>query len=450
MNNEFGIVKTFFTSIQVHLSDIWLESCINWCKSEVLNANYTIKELQSKVYEQWLITDLRDVEVPCLPPNLSSQKYFTLNGNFCLQMMQVVDISKPKLWQLQKIRNSNALTRATQQDGDTVGTGKRLLQLTLTDGVQEVEAMEYRPVPSLNLNLSPGIKVRIMGPVIVRRGRLMLEQQNVKVLGGEVEDILVSHAAENVLARFLKLPENPNPVVIEEKNLSVEEEEDKGPKNSMKVSKPPPKSVLQTVPVVCTVTDEEDIMLAKEVDLLLEAERDLSQPKENKSRTPDLFEDEFNVDDFNEIDSITTSTQVCQSQPKVQKDLAQSLMDDDNDDVFNDIDIDAHLDEFDKKSEETPLCSNVVTIVKLLEKMGNINRGTFKIKAKFKSVVEKLTIGSDEYKLVIQIEDDTGDLTVKMHSDIIADFTGYSPAAILSLKSSILDDDKSAVEKVMQ
>src|SRR5699024_843027 len=100
MSNEISSLKSFFTSIQVHLSDIWLNSCVNSCKTETLPPNYTLKELQSKVYEQWLLLDLRDVEVPVLPPNISTKQHFTLTGNFCLQMMQIMDISKPKLWQI--------------------------------------------------------------------------------------------------------------------------------------------------------------------------------------------------------------------------------------------------------------------------------------------------------------------------------------------------------------
>lgn len=44
-----------------------------------------------------------------------------------------------------------------------------------------MEAMEFKPVPCLNINLRPGSKLNITGPVMVRNGRLMLEPVNVKV-----------------------------------------------------------------------------------------------------------------------------------------------------------------------------------------------------------------------------------------------------------------------------
>lgn len=219
--SEIQQIKSFFDSHQVILSPEWLESCIEWCKTEGLGHNWTIKDLQFKVYEQWLLLDLRDVELAALPPNISDQKRYTLTGSYSLQIMQIIDISKPKMWQLQKIRNNHALTRNLESDNQEVGSGKRVLLLTLTDGVQEIEAMEYKPIKSLNINSKPGMKLRITGPISVRRGRLMLEEHHVKILGGEVEEILVTNAAENVLARALGVEENPNPFVIAENMLST-------------------------------------------------------------------------------------------------------------------------------------------------------------------------------------------------------------------------------------
>ena len=419
---ELTTIKSFFTSIQVHFSDMWLESCIHWCKTETLSPNYTPKELQSKVYEQWLLLDLRDVEVAVLPPHLSTKQHYTLTGNFCLQMMQIVDISKPKLWQLQKIRNSNALTRGTQQDSDIAGTGKRLLQMTLTDGVQEIEAMEYRPVPTLRLNLAPGTKMRVMGPVVVRRGRLMLEQQNVKVLGGEVEELLVANASENVLARALKLPLNPNPGAIEERLLAVEKEEkDEG---YLQVKNVKPQVLRQKV----AVDTMEGDLTAEEIEMLLEAEAEFDQTRRDDNKTPDLF-------DEGGFSRSRTSTQVA----------PMSL--DDDDDVFNDIDIDAHLDQVESAPVAGP---SVITIAKLIQNKNNISKGVFRIRAKFKSVEEKLTVSDGEYKLVIKVEDASGDLVVRVHSDVISEFAECTPTSIMSLKSNVLGKNKEAIEKMMQ
>lgn len=84
--------------------------------------------------------------------------------------------------------------------------------LELTDGTQTIQAMEYVPIQSLHLDLIPGTKILIKGPVECRRGMILLRPSNVELLGGEVSDLVNTYAPENVLARLIGKPENPNPV----------------------------------------------------------------------------------------------------------------------------------------------------------------------------------------------------------------------------------------------
>lgn len=89
---------------------------------------------------------------------------------------------------------------------------KRMLLLHLTDGSQKIQATEYLPISQLHLDLIPGTKILIKGPVECRRGVILLRANNVELLGGEVGDLVQSNAPENVLARIIGKPENPNPV----------------------------------------------------------------------------------------------------------------------------------------------------------------------------------------------------------------------------------------------
>lgn len=41
---------------------------------------------------------------------------------------------------------------------------------------------------------------------------LFLEPKNIKIIGGEVESLLISNAYENILLRTLNQPLNPKPV----------------------------------------------------------------------------------------------------------------------------------------------------------------------------------------------------------------------------------------------
>lgn len=214
--NEITIIKQFLDSHKIHISLEWLNDCVNWCKEEALPPNHTLKELKEKVFEQWLLLDLRDVEVSCLPPGLSDEQKFVLNGTYFVQLMEIIDISKPKYFQMQNIRNSGS----KHSENESMNS-QRVLMLTLTDGVQEVKATEFKLIPALNLNLSPGVKIKLTGPITIRRGRLMLEEHNVKIIGGEVDTLLVPNATENVLAKFLNLPLNPNPIRIQESMVAT-------------------------------------------------------------------------------------------------------------------------------------------------------------------------------------------------------------------------------------
>lgn len=96
--------------------------------------------------------------------------------------------------------------------------GRRMLLLSLTDGSQAVDAAECSPIAHLHLDLIPGTKVLVKGPVECRRGIILLQPANIELLGGEVSDLVNCNAPENVLARLIGKTENPNPVYGEYTN----------------------------------------------------------------------------------------------------------------------------------------------------------------------------------------------------------------------------------------
>lgn len=87
-----------------------------------------------------------------------------------------------------------------------------MLKLELTDGFQTVSALEYSPIPCLNTQLMPGIKLIVSGPLRCVNHILFLEAKNVRVLGGEVTTVAIENAYENVLRKKLDQPINPNPI----------------------------------------------------------------------------------------------------------------------------------------------------------------------------------------------------------------------------------------------
>lgn len=215
--NPSGVVQRVETWLQatwhIRAPFQWLEACINWIQQENAGANLIQAQINKQVFEQWLLTDLRDLEHPVLPDGISQAAKVEVNGFYCLQIDSLVDVSQPAYSQIQKLRgkdatneNVTAVTQASQKPWEA--KPNRLLMLQLTDGVQQLQGMEYQPIPVLHANLHPGTKILLQGEIICCLGVLLLKPGNVKVIGGEVEVLVEEFTQERVLSRLLGEPEN--------------------------------------------------------------------------------------------------------------------------------------------------------------------------------------------------------------------------------------------------
>lgn len=81
------------------------------------------------------------------------------------------------------------------------GGANSLLRLSVTDGRQRVQAMEYHPLPDLRMQGPGGLKVALTD-VHVRHGMLLLQPCNVRVLGGGVAEL---EAARRNTVEFMTL-----------------------------------------------------------------------------------------------------------------------------------------------------------------------------------------------------------------------------------------------------
>lgn len=213
--NVTARVETWLSStwhIKVPLT--WLEACINWIQEENGGGNLSQAQINRQVFEQWLLTDLRDLEYPVLPDGILDAPKGELSGFYSLQIDSLLDVSQPAYSQLQKIRGKNTVneevtanTQASQKPWEAKPT--RMLMLQLTDGIHQIQGMEYQPVPVLHSSLPPGTKITVHGNVAYRLGVLLLKPENVKLLGGEVDALLEEYSQERVLARLLGEAENP-------------------------------------------------------------------------------------------------------------------------------------------------------------------------------------------------------------------------------------------------
>uniref|UniRef100_A0A8C0C3A8 RecQ-mediated genome instability protein 1 n=1 Tax=Buteo japonicus TaxID=224669 RepID=A0A8C0C3A8_9AVES len=217
-SNIAARVETWLSSIwHVKVPLTWLEACISWIQEENSGSNLSQAQINRQVFEQWLLTDLRDLEYPILPDCILDAPKGELSGFYSIQIDSLVDVSQPAYSQLQKLRGKNTVNEEVtvsiqefQKPWEAKPT--RMLMLELTDGIHQIQGMEYQPVPVLHSNLPPGTKITVQGNIAYRLGVLLLKPENVKLLGGEVDALLQEYSQERVLARLIGEPENPNSV----------------------------------------------------------------------------------------------------------------------------------------------------------------------------------------------------------------------------------------------
>lgn len=201
------------SSLRVQVPFAWLEACVEWIQGEAGGAAHlSQQQINQQVLDQWLLTDLRDLDYPVFPEGLAQAQKTELCGTFSVQVDSLLDVSQPAYGQLQKWRGTDctndevsAVTQNTQRPWEAKAT--RMLLLQITDGVQNLEAMEYQPIPALSEALRPGAKLQLQGKMVCRLGVVLLGPTNVKVLGGEVEDLVERNTQGRVLCRTLGLPE---------------------------------------------------------------------------------------------------------------------------------------------------------------------------------------------------------------------------------------------------
>ncbi|NWS67349.1 RMI1 protein, partial [Crotophaga sulcirostris] len=218
LSNIAARVETWLSSTwHVKVPLTWLEACISWIQEENSGSNLTQAEINRQVFQQWLLTDLRDLEYAILPDCILDATKGELTGFYSIQIDSLVDVSQPVYLQLQKLRGKNnineevtASTQAFQKPWEAKPTG--MLMLQLTDGMCQIQGMEYQPVPVLHSDLPPGTKITLQGNIMYRLGVLLLKPENVKLLGGEVDTLLEEYSQERVLARLIGETENPNSV----------------------------------------------------------------------------------------------------------------------------------------------------------------------------------------------------------------------------------------------
>lgn len=195
------------------------------------NPLISINELYQEAEDQWRLSDLSDSGIECLPNKIcASNEIQTIDGFYAVQLQWLIKINQSPYDQYQQIYGKEVDIGKEQQEFKTQNNfrdskktdTKRVLKLTLSDGHKNVIGLEYSPIPCLSTKLAPGIKILISGKIRCVNHILMLEAQNVRILGGEVGSLAIEFAYENVLLRALDKPINPNPKLDYQEDATAE------------------------------------------------------------------------------------------------------------------------------------------------------------------------------------------------------------------------------------
>lgn len=390
-------IKSSFASKYIKLNDDWLEQCVEWVNSEFPNVSQD--EAINIIYQEWLILDIRDAPTPAiLPPNISEVIETTLHETIYLQLLYVVDISKPKYLQLKSIRSK---FDDHTEDEESYG----MLKLQLTDGKQEVSAMEYKKIPGLSLNLPPGLKICFKPPICIRRGQIIMEPQMVELRGGVIPEIEVTNCVENILAAALKQPLNNNP-----KDGYINN------------------NYIQPVPD----SQGTSVTATNVTGMTAETSRNVTQLNDNKFQND--FDDIITDDFFNDhLDALETN---------VEEKNAYFPDDDEMDVMFE-----AQKEEILSLSSDTPVITSpetsvttpikrpIMTIAKLNEIKSKVTKGMFKIKMEIMQILEKLKVRDNCYSMKVLAADDSGEIEVQMGNKVMTDLLEVQPEEFQELFS---------------
>ncbi|KAK7358670.1 hypothetical protein VNO77_00608 [Canavalia gladiata] len=166
-------VSDFLCRLGLALKSDWLDSCLRELQCSVTGfEGFDVATKAKLCFEQFLFADMNFCGSGMLPPNVDSMHLRVLPGPYVLQVDEIINITCP-------------LRSRYEQAPPGL---KRCLKLSMTDGIQRVFGMEYRPIQALEVCASAGLKVAISN-VHVRHGLLMLVPETIEILGGLVEHL---------------------------------------------------------------------------------------------------------------------------------------------------------------------------------------------------------------------------------------------------------------------
>ncbi|CAF4928453.1 unnamed protein product [Pieris macdunnoughi] len=446
LNCTINIVRAFLASNHMLVDNEWLSGCVEFL---IEDNSHTETEIKNLAKEQWLLNDLKDICPGSLPGNLKDQHKTTLNGRFILQINAVVDIGTPAYQQYLKLQKVNTENIDATTKFEEKVSNHRMIKLYMTDGVQDVTGIEYRPMRNLSCDITPGCKVLVKGPIECRRGMMLLTEGSVELLGGEVQEIVVSNSLAGLLSTKLGLP------ITQESNLNttISRRNTDIPSPHRQVPPPnEPKFDQTTRPIArvksIQVHDDDDDF---DLDQLAAIEAEFSEsPNTNTQHSNGMFKTPYaghstetmsgEVHSDKPYKRLSDNTD---SQPE--KKFKLNTADDypEEDDLFEDEDylkeLELKLDEQEMQklpievSPEPFVYIRQINELSVYDKVGK----AFQIKGQIMKLLSKLSVGKEGWSLKCTLVDGTGAIDVEFTSDVLSKLVGITPQEMADIKKEI-------------
>ncbi|KAL5215588.1 hypothetical protein ABZP36_006989 [Zizania latifolia] len=179
-------VDEFLGGLGLRLRPEWLESCAAGVPG-FYGLGGAVEAQARRCFEQFLFADMNACGAGVLPGGVGSMHSAVLDGPFVLQVDEIVNLSAP----------------LRERYRDTHAGLKRCLKLSMTDGIQRIYGMEYRPIKDLEVLAPAGFKIVIRN-VHIRRGLFMLVPEVIEILGGVVDEL--EEARDRLVSEVNKPP----------------------------------------------------------------------------------------------------------------------------------------------------------------------------------------------------------------------------------------------------
>ncbi|KAF7724616.1 recQ-mediated genome instability protein 1 [Apophysomyces ossiformis] len=174
--------------------------------------------LYAALLDDFLNKDMRLTSKPILAEDYGQQPLDTFPApqfrqtGIVLQIQDTIDISHSAHSLLDSLSTVTTVRHVytSREDDDEVRFQRGMLRWTLTDGTKEIQALEFKRIPELNMNTPFGCKLLITN-CQVRRGVLLLDPSKVKVLGGQVPALYQGNMTAELKRRLqirLRLPQD--------------------------------------------------------------------------------------------------------------------------------------------------------------------------------------------------------------------------------------------------